>query len=262
MQKPITLFAFLLFFASPLFPRQGPEGELPNIPERRFALTVTENYLVPQAKDYDETFSGRLKLSFYLRRALAFSFGLEFSEFTRDRFESTIIDFNPAKNSSTERNTNVVVLPIGFSPAGGAETIPLTFSFEYHVQTATKFRPYVGVGIGYFINDYLGSYLGLDLIQVEVNNDIGLVGEVGFHYDFTSQHAIDFTIRFLDQRPRLNLSSEIFPIETISRQGSGLTDEELIEGADQGSLTLIGGDDVDELNLAVFGVSVGYSFRF
>ena len=262
MRKPLTFLALLLAVALPLFPKQQGELEAPAVPDKRFALTFSESFFVPQAGEYDEFLGGRLKLTFFLRQAIAFSIGLEYSEFSRAPFDNSIFAFNPAKTSNKQRNTNIILLPIGFAPAGGAETIPLTFNFEYHVQTRTKFTPYIGLGVGFFLNDYLGSYLGLDLIQVDVDNDVGLAAEFGFHYDFSPQHAFDFTIRFLDQRPRLNLSSDILPIETITKQGSGLTDQELIDSANPGALSLIGGDDVNELNLAVFGVSLGYSFRF
>jgi outer membrane protein len=54
---------------------------------------------------------------------------------------------------------------------GELSTIPLTVSARFHLPTDTIFKPYLGLGFGYYFNDFESSFVDVD-------------DAFGFHYTF------------------------------------------------------------------------------
>jgi len=56
---------------------------------------------------------------------------------------------------------------------GEISTIPLTLTGRFHLPINAMFRPYLGIGFGYYFNDFDSS-----------NTNVGIDDAFGFHYSF------------------------------------------------------------------------------
>ena len=81
---------------------------------------------------------------------------------------------------------------------GEVKHLPPTFSLQYHFDTASAFKPYVGAGFNYtliFDEDTEGPLAGTSL---KLDNSFGLAAQLGADYDVSDTMFVNFSVRWLD----------------------------------------------------------------
>jgi outer membrane protein W len=111
---------------------------------------------------------------------------------------------------------------------GTLTMIPIQLSLHYRFKVSKKFRPYVGGGAGYYLNNFSlegeneWQSLGFD-IKDEVDNTFGYHLGIGMDYLFTSGMAFTLDVRYCI----VSLSGSY----SITDQVSSITNSGDIEGA-------------------------------
>ncbi|WP_170769258.1 OmpW/AlkL family protein [Ruegeria lacuscaerulensis] len=82
----------------------------------------------------------------------------------------------------------------GSVDAGSLKHLPPTLSLNYHFDTGTAWKPYVGAGINYTIFFDESSALG----DLELDNSVGLALQAGLDYAITEQGAVRLNVRWFD----------------------------------------------------------------
>jgi len=78
--------------------------------------------------------------------------------------------------------------------AGSARQLPPTLSLNYHFQTNSAWKPYVGAGINYTIFYDESSALG----DLDLDNSVGLALQAGLDYAITEKGAVRLNVRWFD----------------------------------------------------------------
>ncbi|MBO9413848.1 MULTISPECIES: OmpW family outer membrane protein [unclassified Ruegeria] len=82
----------------------------------------------------------------------------------------------------------------GSVDAGSLKHLPPTLSLNYHFDTGTAWKPYVGAGINYTIFFDESSALG----DLELDNSVGIALQAGLDYAITEQGAVRLNVRWFD----------------------------------------------------------------
>jgi outer membrane protein len=82
----------------------------------------------------------------------------------------------------------------GSVDAGSLKHLPPTLSLNYHFDTGSAWKPYVGAGINYTIFFEESSTLG----DLELDNSVGLALQAGLDYAITEQGAVRLNVRWFD----------------------------------------------------------------
>lgn len=82
----------------------------------------------------------------------------------------------------------------GSVDAGSLKHLPPTLSLNYHFDTGTAWKPYVGAGINYTIFFDESSALG----DLELDNSVGLALQAGLDYAITEKGAVRLNVRWFD----------------------------------------------------------------
>lgn len=127
----------------------------------------------------------------------------------------------------------------GFGTIGETDQLPPTLSLQYHFGPFGRIQPYVGAGVNYtiFFNEDTKGALNGDVLNLD--DSIGLAGQVGFDWHFDNKWLVNLDVRYIS-------------IETDAKLAGPTT------------ATLTGGstlkiDDV-EIDPWVFSINVGYNF--
>ncbi len=81
---------------------------------------------------------------------------------------------------------------------GEVKHLPPTFSLQYHFDTASAFKPYVGAGVNYtlfFDEDTEGPLAGTSL---KLDDSFGLAAQLGADYDVSDTMFVNFSVRWID----------------------------------------------------------------
>lgn len=111
---------------------------------------------------------------------------------------------------------------------GKLTMIPIQLSLYYRFKAGNKFRPYVGGGVGYYLNNFSlegeseWQELGFDIAD-ELDNSFGYHLGIGMDYFFNSRTAFSLDVRYCI----VSLSG----IYSITEQVSSITNTGDIEGA-------------------------------
>lgn len=84
---------------------------------------------------------------------------------------------------------------------GSVKHLPPTLSAQYHFDTGSQFRPYVGVGINYTIfsdEDVDSEAAAVGVTDIEVDNSVGLAGQVGLDYELGNGWLLNAGVRYID----------------------------------------------------------------
>jgi outer membrane protein W len=117
--------------------------------------------------------------------------------------------------------------PEGLSK-GKLTMIPIQLSLHYRFKAGNKFRPYVGGGVGYYLNNFSlegeseWQELGFDITN-EVDHAFGYHLGIGMDYFFNSRTAFNLDVRYCI----VSLSGSY----SITDQVSSITNSGDIEGA-------------------------------
>ncbi len=80
-----------------------------------------------------------------------------------------------------------------FLTGGELEMIPITATLQFHFNPTGRIDPYVGVGAAYVLFDRvndLGDVGGIDVDEIDFDDDVGLVVNAGLTFDITPNFAI------------------------------------------------------------------------
>ncbi len=84
---------------------------------------------------------------------------------------------------------------------GDTKLLPPTLSAQYHFDTGTSWRPYVGVGVNYtifFDEDVDSEAAGAGVTDIDIDNSIGPAAQVGVDYEFGNRWLINADVRYID----------------------------------------------------------------
>ncbi len=96
-------------------------------------------------------------------------------------------------------------LNLGKVDAGSAKHLPPTVTLQYFpMDSASKFQPYVGVGVNYTkffdedVDSELESTLGLTGGDLEVDDSWGWSAQIGFDYEIDDHWLINASVWYID----------------------------------------------------------------
>ncbi len=79
--------------------------------------------------------------------------------------------------------------------------LPPTLSALYYFDTASAFKPYVGLGINYtifFDNSFTKGYSAAGFSNLELDNSFGYSVQVGADYDLGDNWSVNVSARYID----------------------------------------------------------------
>ncbi|MFO7857552.1 MAG: OmpW family outer membrane protein, partial [Ectothiorhodospiraceae bacterium] len=79
--------------------------------------------------------------------------------------------------------------------------LPPTLSVQYHFDTDTAFRPYVGVGINYtlFSDEEVDSdAAALGVTDIDIEDSMGWAAQVGVDYELGNRWLVNADLRYID----------------------------------------------------------------
>ncbi|PZQ88630.1 MAG: hypothetical protein DI534_10730 [Leifsonia xyli] len=94
---------------------------------------------------------------------------------------------------------------------GDSYVVPFTVMGQYHFTNFGRFKPYVGVGVNYslfFSNDADGP----TITRLKVHDSVGVAGQVGFDYMIDDHWGINFDLKKIYMRPKVNVRTAGGPI--------------------------------------------------
>lgn len=184
----------LIAFSGGLFAGPGIPGA-----EKTRGLGLDVGYVVPSEENFDETFAFSLNFFYSLSK----KFRLEL----KGSFFPIKVQYEP--EGLTEGTLNM---------------IPLQLTLQYRLRISRRFIPYVGVGVGYYVNRFSiennneWQRLGFN-INEEVDNVFGYHLGAGIDYFLKSRMAlyIDFRYCFASLTGNYSITEEV---SGISHQGT------------------------------------------
>lgn len=78
--------------------------------------------------------------------------------------------------------------------------LPPTLSLQYHFDTGSAFRPYVGAGLNYtlfFSEDVDSDAKAAGVTDVELDDSVGLAAQLGVDYELGNRWLINADVRYL-----------------------------------------------------------------
>lgn len=84
---------------------------------------------------------------------------------------------------------------------GDIQLLPPTLSAQYHFDTGTALRPYVGAGINYtlfFDEDVDSEAAGAGVTAIDVDNSFGPAAQVGLDYELGDGWLVNADLRYID----------------------------------------------------------------
>lgn len=83
---------------------------------------------------------------------------------------------------------------------GSAKHLPPTLGVQYHFAPKAKVRPYVGVGVNYthFWDEKLTAAGQTVLGSVELEDSVGLAGQVGVDVDINAKWFVNADVRYIN----------------------------------------------------------------
>lgn len=112
-----------------------------------------------------------------------------------------------------------IKLADGGAKVGETKHLPPTVSLQYHFNSNSAFRPYVGAGVNYtlfFDEETTGALEGTSL---ELDGSLGLAAQIGADFDLNDNMFLNFDLRWIDidtdasiPEAELDLDVEIDPL--------------------------------------------------
>ena len=99
---------------------------------------------------------------------------------------------------------------LGGNELGSVKHLPPTLSAQYHFDTGTAFRPYVGLGVNYtiFFDEEVNSDVGARGVnEIDIDNSLGLAGQVGVDYALGDGWLVNAGVRYLDIQAETDISA-------------------------------------------------------
>lgn len=114
-------------------------------------------------------------------------------------------DTQPGLSASYMLTNNVGVAVLAATPfkhditldgvtIGETKHLPPTVTLQYHIDTGTEFRPYLGAGVNYTQFFSEKSVLG----DLDLKHSFGLAAEAGFDYALNNRWALNAAVYYAD----------------------------------------------------------------
>lgn len=92
---------------------------------------------------------------------------------------------------------------LGTNDLGSTKQLPPTLSLQYYFNNASKFTPYLGVGVNYtkFWDEDAGSSLNTTLggnVDLDLDNSWGLAAEGGVDFDLGNNWLLNASVWYID----------------------------------------------------------------
>lgn len=108
-----------------------------------------------------------------------------------------ILAATPFSHDIKAADNNPVGIPAG-TKVGETKHLPPTFSLQYHFDTQSAFKPYVGAGVNYtlfFDEETTGPLAGTSL---SLDDSFGLAAQLGADFDISDTMFVNFDVRWVD----------------------------------------------------------------
>ena len=83
---------------------------------------------------------------------------------------------------------------------GSVKHLPPTLSAQYHFDTGSQFRPYVGVGVNYTIfsdEDVDSEAAAVGVTDIDIDDSMGFAGQVGVDYELGNGWLLNAGVRYI-----------------------------------------------------------------
>lgn len=89
---------------------------------------------------------------------------------------------------------------LGGTPLGDLKHLPPTVSLQYHFDTDSAFKPYVGLGLNYtffFSEDPSSEAKALGITDIDLDDSFGPAAQVGFDYEIGDHWLVNADVRYI-----------------------------------------------------------------
>ena len=122
--------------------------------------------------------------------------GLTAGYFVTDRIAIELL-----ASSQFEHDLAIEGGALGGTELGSVKHLPPTLSAQYHFDTGSRFRPYVGLGVNYTIfsdEDVDSEAAAVGVTDIDVDDSTGLAAQVGVDYELGNGWLINAGVRYID----------------------------------------------------------------
>lgn len=116
-------------------------------------------------------------------------------------FVTDTIAFELLASTQFEHDLEIDGGQLGGNDLGSTKHLPPTLSVQYHFDTDTAFRPYVGVGINYtlFSDEEVDSdAAALGVTDIDIEDSMGWAAQVGVDYELGNRWLVNADLRYID----------------------------------------------------------------
>lgn len=106
----------------------------------------------------------------------------------------------------TAKHTVDLETAAGDSELGKVWLLPPTLTAQYHINTGSALRPYVGAGINYTI--FYGVDKGDGGVELEYDNSFGFAGQVGVDYDLNEKWFLNADLKYVGINTDVSVAGE------------------------------------------------------
>lgn len=130
--------------------------------------TGESHHLIPEA-DFDDAAMYGANLTYFVHRHFSFELSVDY----------------------VESDLNLLNITIG-----GLEQVPILLTARTHLSTNPKVNPYLGIGLGYYLNDFdfSDSYSG---VEVDPDDAFGFHLNVGVEYFVNENFALNLELKYI-----------------------------------------------------------------
>ncbi len=126
--------------------------------------------------------------------------GLNFVYFYDNNWAVELLAATPFTHDVTIQDPNAV-LGVDGAKLAKVSHLPPTLSVLYYFDTASNFKPYVGVGLNYTIfydEKFESAPTSLGLTNLELDGSFGYSLQVGADYHITENWHVNTSVRYID----------------------------------------------------------------
>lgn len=103
----------------------------------------------------------------------------------------------------TPHDVDAVGTALGDLNLGDVTLLPPTVTLQYHFDTGTNFRPYVGAGVNW--THFFDADTPFD--SIDYDDSFGLAGQVGFDYYVNDVWFLNFDVKYVDISPEVTIDA-------------------------------------------------------
>ena len=117
------------------------------------------------------------------------------------------VEFFTAWPFTQELNGNERLANLGIDHLAEVKQLPVGINLQYHFQTGTGFRPYIGAGVNY--SHFFGEKDRINSIHVKMDDAWGYGGQAGVDLEMANNWLINVDARYIHMDTKAKLSGMI-----------------------------------------------------